>query len=95
MSREDFMVSTPTEFTAISNAHREESDIAYRDSWERMRMQAAISIMPYAGKKGVEPRKILPFPWDEKKKPKDDGLTPQERKAKMIEFAKKHNFPTI
>lgn len=59
----DFCALTPGEFGYIYKAYSDERTALYRDSWERVRMLAAITIQPYASK-GLTPHSLLPFPWD-------------------------------
>lgn len=55
-----------------------------------MRMLATIVIQPHLGKgKKLTPEKLLPFPW-EKKKRKTEGptLTPEQQRKRMEELVK-------
>ena len=66
MPYNDFCALTPEEFSHIYKAYSEERTAQYQDSWERMRMLAAITIQPYV-KKGLTNDYILACPWEEKK----------------------------
>lgn len=59
MSLDDFDRCDPSEFKAILKAW----DMGERAKWERMRIQAAISVLPWT-KTGMSPSKICPLPWD-------------------------------
>lgn len=63
LTYDGFCDLTPEEFTHIYRAYSEEREAQYRDSWERMRMLAAICVSPYS-KKGTTPHRLLPLPWD-------------------------------
>lgn len=89
LSRQDFLALTPEEFSEVlssadrSRRHREQT------AWEQTRMLAAFTLMPHSKKK-VEPRRILPFPWDKEKgdthsaaKPKEPKLTREEHLQRM------------
>ena len=89
LSRQDFLALTPDEFSEVlssadrSRRHREQT------AWEQTRMLAAFTLMPHSKKK-VEPRRILPFPWDKEKgdthsaaKPKEPKLTREEHLQRM------------
>lgn len=57
-----------------------------------MRLLATITIQPHLGKRHkVTPEKLLPFPWDKKKKKtaKAENLTPEQRRARMAELVRK------
>lgn len=93
MPYNDFCAITPEEFNHIYRAYSEERTAQYQDSWERMRLLAAILLQPHV-KENVTPQKILFFPW-EKKKPeptkaatavsKEDALKRFEEVAKKTE----------
>lgn len=59
MSLDDFDRCDPSEFQAILKAW----DMGERAKWERMRIHAAISLIPWS-KSGISPSKICPLPWD-------------------------------
>ena len=82
LSYNDFCALTPEEFSHIYKAYSEERTAQYQDSWERMRMLAAITIQPYA-KKGLTPHGLLPFPW-EKKKPEHTKAAPAVSKEDAL-----------
>ncbi len=55
---------TPEEYRHVSDAWKECRDALQKDSWERMRVGAAIGIQPWVKKK-VTARELVPLPWDE------------------------------
>ncbi len=66
MSYGDFCRLTLEEFRHIYDAYRQTQETEYRNEWERTRMLASIAIQPHVKKK-IEPRKLLPFPWEKRK----------------------------
>lgn len=79
MRREDFLHSTPKEFMAVADQWRQMRDADTRDSWDRVRVLAAITLQPHLRKgRTVAPAELLPMPWDKPSAPK---LTAAERKA--------------
>ena len=82
------------EFAAVYKAYAEQRDFDYKNSWERMRLLAAITIQPHLAKgKKITPEKLLPFPWDKKKKvaasKKAKEYTPEQQRRRMEELVKK------
>ncbi len=59
-----------------------------RGDWERMRMNATITIQPHLKKK-VTPRQVLPFPWEESKKKAEAPKVSAEEARKRFERLKK------
>lgn len=65
----DFWEMTPGEFAAAAKAHRQAEERREHSEWERMRVHAAITIQPHC-KGRINPRRLVPLPWDRKKRPK-------------------------
>lgn len=63
MSRSDFLASTLPEFRKTWRAWRETRETDDRRAWEVMRLQTAMILQPFVKGK-LDPRKILPLPWD-------------------------------
>ena len=90
LSRADFCRMSPLEFYYISKAHREEQERLSRERWEIMRMEAFIIIQPHV-KKGLTPKKLLPFPWEQSNGSTnaEEKMTLEERKRRAEEALKK------
>ena len=82
LSYDEFCGLTREEFSHIYDAYQQKEESEYRTEWERMRMLAAIVIQPHCKKK-ITPQKLLPFPWESKKKPAHDLPTAAEDKARL------------
>ena len=54
---------TPEEYRHVSDAWQECREAMQKDSWERLRVGAAIGIQPWVKKK-VTARELVPLPWD-------------------------------
>ncbi len=59
----DFCILTFDEFEAVMKAHRERDDLMRHEEWERMRLNAVMTMQPHCKKK-LDPRKVLPFDWE-------------------------------
>lgn len=85
MAYDDFTRLTPEEFTACAGAFTEARERDRRERWERMRTHAAICIAPHLTRR-VEPRKLLPLPWDRQaptEVAKSEKLTPEQRRQRV------------
>lgn len=93
LSYDDFCNMDFQEFAAVYKAYAEQRDFDYKNSWERMRLLAAITIQPHLAKgKKITPEKLLPFPWDKKKvaaAKKAKEITPEQQRRRMEELVKK------
>ncbi|MCM1332773.1 MAG: hypothetical protein NC248_09205 [Bacteroides sp.] len=67
MTVDDFCGCYYDEFESICRSWSAMTESKNRDSWERMRFLAAISIQPHVKRK-LTPKRLLPLPWDEKDK---------------------------
>ncbi|WP_303031774.1 hypothetical protein [uncultured Duncaniella sp.] len=95
MSIDDFCRSEIDEFESICDAWRKMREAQYHDSWERTRTLAAICIQPHI-KKRITPRQLIPLPWDDKShKPHSPKLTPEERRIRFEQIAKKMPCPHL
>ncbi len=83
---DEFCGLTPDEFTHIYDAYSDEREEQYKDSWNRMRMLASISLQPYS-KNHITPHKLLPFPWDNEdvRQAKDAPKVSKEEALKRFE----------
>ena len=63
LSLSDFCTLSPSEFESVCIQYKSERDALQRDSWERMRLASAIAVQPHV-KGTVNPRKLVPLPWD-------------------------------
>ncbi len=65
-------------------------DAEYKESWERTRMLATITIQPHV-KQRLTAQKLLPFAWDKNTPdmPKYKQMTAEQRHKRMEEIAKK------
>lgn len=94
MSRAEFLTSYADEFEAILHEWGEVRDSGRRDSWERMRLLAAITIQPHVKRK-MAAEKLLPLPWDGRRpetsgaKPEAPAMTREEQRARGAELAAK------
>lgn len=90
MSRDDFCACDFDEFAAICHAWHERGDALSRDSWERTRTLAAITIQPHVRKK-LTPRQLLPLPWDCKKQIRSDApvRTAEEERKRFEEVVRR------
>ena len=89
MSLADFCLLTPEEFQSAYRAWADMKEQQERSAWERMRMQAAITIQPHV-KGRITPQRLLPFPWEkEMKKPRRKATTAEEDRKRMEEVLRK------
>lgn len=92
MSRGDFCASTIEEFEAVCKAWTEQRDSQWRDAWERMRMEAFITIQPHI-KPGsrLTPARLLPLPWDKDTRRREGVApeTPEQRRKHFEELTAK------
>ena len=72
----------------MCKAWHENQEALIRGDWERMRMNATITIQPHLKKK-VTPRQVLPFPWEESKKKAEAPKVSAEEARKRFERLKK------
>lgn len=66
LSFEDFGLLTPSEFQAIAAARHRYDDDREREAWERARIVGVMSVSPWSGK-SVDPKRVLPLPWDQRR----------------------------
>lgn len=90
LSLDDFCRLTPAEFAAVAKAHAAERESLRRESWERMRLLAAIVVQPHVRKR-LTPQQLLPLPWDkpEKREPPVSKETAGKRLGKLMERRKR------
>jgi len=89
MALTDFCLLTPEEFQSAYQAWADMTEQRERSAWERMRIQAAITIQPHV-KGRITPQRLLPFPWEtQPKKPRRKATTAEEDKKRMEEVLRK------
>lgn len=91
LSYDDFCRLDFDEFAAIVKSYAEQRDADIRGEWERMRLLATIAVQPHLAKgKSITPEKLLPLPWDSRKK-KAEGpkITAEQQRKRMEDLAKK------
>ncbi len=84
LSLDDFCRLTPGEFEAVCKAWRDYEERMMQDSWERMRMNATITIQPHIKGK-MTPERLLPFPWEKSKKKAEAPKVSAEEARKRFE----------
>ena len=67
MRLDDFCQLTPGEFEAVCQSWHDSRERDMQDGWERMRMNAAITIQPHVKGK-ITPQKLIAFPWEKRMK---------------------------
>lgn len=82
LTLDDFCRLTPKEFGAACQSWRDTEERRMEDAWERMRLLAVITTQPHVKKK-LEPKKLLPFPWEKPKKPKAEVVSREEAKKRF------------
>lgn len=92
MSLSDFCALSPSDFRTANKSFLELEEARSRDCWEKTRMLATIAVQPYSRKR-LDPRSLLPLPWDraERKSETTEASTPEKFKA-MLEKYKKSQF---
>lgn len=88
LSYMDFCRLTLEEFNAVSEAYNSKCETAVKNDWERDRMFTTIAIQPHVSKK-LQPKEMLPFPWEETKPKEAVILSPKERKERFEEILKR------
>lgn len=83
LSLADLKALSPAEFMEVLKARAK----ADQDAWERTRILAAITVQPYS-KKRVDPRQLIPLPWDEPTAREPEQLTPEQRRKRVAELLK-------
>lgn len=83
MSLGDFRRMTPGDFSEACKAYRRKEGARVRGEWERARTLAIFSAQPHCRKR-LDPKKLMPLPWDKKKAPKPK----QESRKESSEEAK-------
>jgi len=81
---------TPRSFNNKLKGFSEHHNQSNQDSWERTRTIMIACLMPHSKKK-LRPTDVLPFPWDNKNKPKKE-IASKEHIQKVLERYRKSNF---
>lgn len=63
LSYHDFRALTVEELTAVVESSRRVRGAADKGEWERTRLHAVMTMQPHC-KNRLDPRRILPLPWD-------------------------------
>lgn len=87
LTLDDFCRLTPAEFGAVCQSWRDTEERRMKDAWERMRLLAVITTQPHVKKK-LEPKKLLPFPWEKPEKPKAEVVSREEAKRRFEKLTK-------
>lgn len=74
----DFERLTPEEFNAVVNA----GQLREREAWERARTMATIIVQPHVRKR-LQPRKLLPLPWDKAKEKRAPHMTREQARRRF------------
>lgn len=74
LSLTDFDRLTPDEFGHVWRRHMHAVEQRERSAWERTRTACICALMPYSTR-ALDPRKVLPLPWDKA----DDTATDRPR----------------
>ncbi len=90
LSYDDFCNLYTQEFAAINKAWYQQQEALQQGEWERTRILAAIAIQPHV-KKTLTPEKLLPLPWDRKRKratstPDAPELTKEQKHERFKEL---------
>lgn len=83
LSLQDFCLLTPIEFEAVAQAWRDRDEWLRREAWERARTSATICVSPWS-KHSLQPRQVLPLPWDSQSHEKAHTPPPTRDEAKAI-----------
>jgi len=81
---------TPRSFNNKLKGFSDHYNQSNQDSWEQTRTIMIACLMPHSKKK-LRPTDVLPFPWDNKNKPKKE-IASKEHIRKVLEKYKKTNF---
>lgn len=92
MSYEDFVRLTPGELEVVFRAYKERRKADYRDSWERMRQLAVMTMQPHC-KSRLSGRRILPFPWEREERRRPSADIPDKRTAREVFEAMRRIHP--
>ncbi len=90
LSYEGLYELTPRSFNNKIKGFSEHHTKSNQDSWERTRTIMIACLMPHSKKK-LRPTDVLPFPWDNKNKPKKE-IASKEHIQKVLERYRKSNF---
>ena len=77
---------TPEEYRHVVDAWKDARESLQRDSWERMRIGAAIGIQPWVKKK-VTAQELVPLPWDDNREGRRESSRSGECRAVSKEEA--------
>lgn len=77
---------TPDEIGAIAEARHKAEEERRQEDWERTRLHATLVMQPHC-KSRLNPKRLLPFPWESHKERKPSGMTweEQRRRAQFLE----------
>lgn len=86
MSREDFLLLTPAEFSEAAERWNAMEEARERNEWLRVRRLAAILIRPHV-KHAIPEEKLIPLPGDKPQEREIDEsrVTPDEVSARRME----------
>lgn len=84
MRLDDFCRLSPEEFSSVSEAFSHNQEQHVEDSWERMRLLAAITIQPHC-KNRIRKEQLVPLPWDRKNK--DNQFSQSSQNSRLSQRA--------
>ena len=90
MSYDELYDSTPRTFNNILIGFNLYQEQLTQDSWEQTRIIAHCTISPHS-KKRLKPKEVLPFPWDNKTKPKGKVVSNEHIQDVIKRYDKKLN----
>ena len=89
MSRSDFMLMSIDELAEVFRSWRETREEDARTVWESARLQACITIQPFV-KGRLDPKRILPLPWDRGFRPPKMSAEERKRQQERLNHYLKH-----
>ena len=88
MSYDELYDSTPRTFNNILIGFNLYQEQLIQDSWEQTRIIAHSTLSPHS-KKRLKAKEVLPFPWDDKRKPKGKVVSKEQIQAVIDKYDKK------
>lgn len=93
LSYDDLYDLTPRSFSNKLLGFNNYTEQLLQDSWEQTRLIIHATLSPHSKKK-LKPKEILPFPWDNKKKPKKEFAS-KEHIQKVLETYNKKKIKKL
>ncbi|MCD8265560.1 MAG: hypothetical protein LUC33_00245 [Prevotellaceae bacterium] len=92
MAYDDFCRLTFGEFDAVAGQWSRMRENDLKDNWERTRLAAAIVIQPHLRKR-IQPKRLLPLPWDKATARKGPERSPQQNRERFELLRRKYEHP--